>query len=216
MMATPELIFGERVDRLERLFLDSEWTLDGLKQYVDQRFAASELAVDKAVQGTSLAVDKAFIENQRAIDKADRALSTRLEGMTEQLSDQARQFAASHDSLKETVNGMSREQVEFRASLTAQVATLTATEAALSGKLDVLLDPQAGIYSKQGADSQHLKAWAIAILTALLLAIVVGLISIGVWAFKSQTTPKAGAAVSMGTSGGSQSGSISTLQAQSK
>jgi hypothetical protein len=59
------------------------WTIEALKDYVDKRFAAAELAVEKAVKSTELAVDKAFAQNQRAIDKAEQSVDRRLEGMNE-------------------------------------------------------------------------------------------------------------------------------------
>ena len=59
------------------------WSITALKDYVDKRFGAAELAVEKAVTATALAVDKAFEQNQRAIDKAEEAVEKRLEGMNE-------------------------------------------------------------------------------------------------------------------------------------
>lgn len=63
--------------------MKSVWSFEALKNYVDQRFTAAEIAIDKAVASTVLAVDKAFAQSQRAIDKAEEAVEKRLEGMNE-------------------------------------------------------------------------------------------------------------------------------------
>jgi predicted RNA binding protein with dsRBD fold (UPF0201 family) len=165
------------------------WTLSALKQYVDQRFDAAQVAVDKAVGTTSLAVDKAFIENQRAIDKAEEALSKRLEGMNEireQLNAQAATFATTPvvEALKTTMALMTTELAEFKAVVNGQITSLSAAQGELAGQIKTLLDPRAGIYStqdqavnrlqrQQGTDTDRLKTWALALLTTLVVALIV-------------------------------------------
>jgi len=104
----------------------SGWTVDTLKEHVDQRFRDQEKSVEAAVAASDKATSVAMTAEQRAVAKAEAASEKRFESVNEfrqTLTDQAATF-------------MPRKEAEQRAQAnTDKIDTLTSRMDKLESRL---------------------------------------------------------------------------------
>jgi len=94
---------------------NSQWTVDTLKEFMDQRFKDKDKAVIAALAAQEKAVQAALIAAKEAVDKANTASEKRFDSVNEfrkTLSDQATTFlprpeyVVQHKALQDTVTAL--------------------------------------------------------------------------------------------------------------
>lgn len=128
----------------------TDWTVDTLKELMDQRFSDQEKAVTAALAAAERAVEAALAAAEKAVAKAEQAAEKRFEAMNEfrgQLSDQANTFlpraeydvqhAALDEKLNLSVKTLSDRVEQNALNFSNAVGSLNLSRASGEGKTTV-------------------------------------------------------------------------------
>ena len=121
-----------------------QWTVETLKESVDQRFAENQKSVETALTGQEKAVGAAFLASEKAIIKAEILTDKRFDGVIKSVTDLADQtsdlmpraeYVANHKALDDKI-----EVINSNLNKSSGDRNLFVTTSELDSKLTLLVD----------------------------------------------------------------------------
>lgn len=139
----------------------SQWTFSTFKEYVDERFAAQDKAVNVGLTAQRTAIDAALAAQEKAVTKAETAAEKRFESVNEfraQLATQQATFVT---------------RAEYEAELRAIRSGTDVGAAALNAKID---DITARLNRSEGRGGGLQAGWGYLVGAIVVVNIVIGIV----------------------------------------
>jgi len=174
--------------------LNSGWTVETLKESVDQRFADNQKAVETALVGQEKAVTAAFLAAKEVVSKGEIATEKRFDAVTKSITELANktgelvprtEYAANHKALDDKIvvatDAINRSSGDKNLYATNTFVTQTVNQAigSLETKMEAILTPLVSYVSAQKGVTQGSQTTKTGLISAITVtATIVALLGV--------------------------------------